>query len=165
MPGLSSLSETGHMEIAAVPEGPVDVPLAVARLAGGDEPVPVWRNTLGGLTFRLGAGDGIRFVKWMPHGVPSLAGEVERLNWARSFTEVPRVLESGDDDDGSWMLTVGLPGHSAVDPRFTSDDRAPVWRLAPSAQDSDGCTTASRWTHVPTGGRRRRASPAPAKRA
>jgi kanamycin kinase len=123
MPGLSSLSETGHMEIAAVPEGPVDVPLAVARLAGGDEPVPVWRNTLGGLTFRLGAGDGIRFVKWMPHGVPSLAGEVERLNWARSFTEVPRVLESGDDDDGSWMLTVGLPGHSAVDPRFTSDDR------------------------------------------
>jgi kanamycin kinase len=124
MPGPSSLSKTEGMEIAAVPTGPVEVPAAVVRLSGGDEPVPVWRNTLGGLTFRLGEGAEARFAKWMPPGTPSLIGEAERLNWARPFIEVPRVLDAGSDDDGSWMLTAGIPGHSAVDPRFTSDDRA-----------------------------------------
>lgn len=108
------------MEIAAVPEGPVEVPPAVARLAAGDVPVAVWRNTVGGLTFRLGAGDAIRFAKWMPPGTPSLQAEADRLFWASSFIEVPRVIDFGADDDGSWMLTAGIPAHSAVDARFTS---------------------------------------------
>jgi kanamycin kinase len=112
------------MLIAAVPEGPIEVPSIVTKHAGGDTPVAVWRNTRGGLTFRLGDGDRARFIKWMPGGAPVLAPEVVRLAWAAPFIEVPRVLASGSDDDGSWMLTAGIPGHSAVDARFASDPEA-----------------------------------------
>lgn len=109
------------MEIAAVPDGPVEVPSIVSLHAAGDTPVPVWRNTRGGLTFRLGEGVGARFIKWMPEGESSLEGEAERLAWASAFIVVPRVIEAGSGDGGSWMLTAGLPGHGAVDARFGSD--------------------------------------------
>lgn len=116
--------QTRVVEIAAVPTGPVTVPAIVEHLSGGDSITPVWRNTLGGLTFRLSSGASGRFVKWMPMGTPGVDAEVARLGWAGSFVRVPRVMDSGDDSTGSWMLTAGIPGHSAVDPRFTSDDRA-----------------------------------------
>lgn len=58
--------------LAQIPTAPVAVPDAVRELAAGDEVVPVWRNELGGLTFRLtGSGDG-RYVKWVPAGTPEL---------------------------------------------------------------------------------------------
>jgi kanamycin kinase len=110
------------MIVAAVPQGPVEVPAVVERLAGHDEPVPVWRNTLGGLTFRLGPPDAARFVKWSPPGAPSLEREAARLTWASSYVRVPRVLDAGVDGTGSWMLTAGIPGRSAVDARFASSD-------------------------------------------
>jgi kanamycin kinase len=110
--------------IAMVPDGPVEAPRVVGELAGVDTPVPVWRNTRGGLTFRLGSGGHARFIKWMPPGTPSLGGEAERLEWSRPFIEVPRVLDYGEDDAGSWMLTAGIPAHSAVDARFTSSRAA-----------------------------------------
>ena len=50
------------MLIAAVPEGPIEVPSIVTKHAGGDTPVAVWRNTRGGLTFRLGDGAGLRRI-------------------------------------------------------------------------------------------------------
>jgi hypothetical protein len=43
------------MIIAAVPDGPVEVPRVVVDRAGFDTPIPVWRNLRGGLTFRLGS--------------------------------------------------------------------------------------------------------------
>ncbi|WP_374946432.1 hypothetical protein [Agreia sp.] len=43
------------MKLEAVPDGPVEIPEIVAALAGDDIPVPVWQNTLAGLTFRLGS--------------------------------------------------------------------------------------------------------------
>jgi len=116
--------QTRVMEIAAVPSGPVPVPAIVEHLAGGDTITPVWRNTLGGLTFRLSSGASGRFVKWMPTGTPTVDAEVARLGWAGSFVRVPRVVDSGDDSTGSWMLTAPLPGVSAVDARFVTNDAA-----------------------------------------
>ncbi|KQP54856.1 aminoglycoside phosphotransferase [Agreia sp. Leaf283] len=116
--------QTRVVEIAAVPTGPVPVPAIVERLAGGDSITPVWRNTLGGLTFRLSSGASARFVKWMPTGTPRVDAEVARLGWAGPFARVPRVMDSGDDSTGSWMLTAALPGDSAVDTRFVSNDAA-----------------------------------------
>jgi phosphotransferase family enzyme len=82
----------------------------------------VWRNEVGGLTFRLGDGAGRRFVKWQPAGRGvDLAGEAERLAWAGRFTPVPAVLGRGDDKHGSWLLTAGLPGENAVGPRWLAD--------------------------------------------
>ena len=90
-------------------------------VAAGARVVPVWRNLLGGTTWRLDggpAGAGVRYLRWSPPGAgPDLDGEVARLRWAAAWTPVPRVLDAGHAADGSaWLLTEGLPGRSAVDP-------------------------------------------------
>ncbi|WP_402468897.1 phosphotransferase [Isoptericola aurantiacus] len=118
--------------LACVPEGPVAVPDAVRRLAGDDAVTPVWRNVLGGLTFRISgpaAGSGQeaeRFVKWVTAGTSGLDldGEAERLAWAGAYVTVPTVLERGRDATGTWLATRALPGRSAVDP---------VWVARPAA--------------------------------
>ncbi|MEV4093054.1 aminoglycoside 3'-phosphotransferase [Streptosporangium saharense] len=105
-------------EIDEIPTGPVPVPDVVARLAGDDDITPVWRNELGGLTFRLDDGrGGVRYAKWIATGTPEidLLAEAERLTWARRWVNVPPVLEQGSDADGSWLVTTALPGRSAVD--------------------------------------------------
>jgi kanamycin kinase len=113
--------------IAGPPSEPVTVPAAVTAVADGAHPVPVWRNQLGGLTWQLGEGAQRRFVKWAPAGSGlSLAREAERLRWATRFTPVPVVLGHGGDDEGEWLLTAGLPGSSAVDPRWLADPRSAV---------------------------------------
>ncbi len=123
------MSVVSRPPIASVPAGPVDVPRVVAELAGSDAVTPVWRNEVGGLTFRLdGPGDGAggtRYVKWAATGTPEidLPREAERLTWARQWTTVPRVLAYGSDADGAWLVTAALPGRSAVDPRWTADPR------------------------------------------
>lgn len=107
--------------LAAAPSEPVVVPERVRLLAGDDAVTPVWRNVLGGLTFRLSAADGgRRYVKWVPAGTPELDldAEAERLAWAGRYTPVPRVLDRGADDQGDWLLTADIPGRSAVDPHW-----------------------------------------------
>ena len=91
----------------------------------GDDPVPgvvveravgraaqlVWRNELGGLTFRIDD----EFVKWNPRGNGiDLAREHVRLAWLAGRHPAPRVLEWGEDADGQWLVTAALPGGHAV---------------------------------------------------
>lgn len=104
----------------SIPTGPVELPDVVARLAAGDDVEPVWRNNLGGLTFRLGAD---RYVKWAPAAATELdpTAEAERLAWARRWTVVPEVLGTGRDADGSWLLSAAIPGRSAVDPAWLAE--------------------------------------------
>lgn len=109
----------GRPRLAGPPRAATPVPRAVTSLAAGEPVTPVWRNELGGLTFRLGTS---RYVKWVAHGTPELdlPAEADRLAWAAPFTPVPRVLEQGADDDGRWLVTAALRGRSAVehdDPR------------------------------------------------
>ena len=97
----------------------IDVPGVVTALSGADTPTLVWRNELGGLTFRLDGGNGqARYVKWVATGTPEidLTGEAERLAWAQTWVPVPPVLDCGSDADGAWLLTTAIPGRSAIDP-------------------------------------------------
>ncbi len=99
----------------------------MAALACGTLLAPVWRNQLGGLTWQLGDGPQRRFVKWAPAGSGlHLGREVERLRWAAPFTPVPVVLVHGEDGDGEWLVTAGLPGRSAVDARWLPEPQAAV---------------------------------------
>ncbi len=110
--------------LAGNPTGHVTVPAAITELAGDDRPVPVWRNVLGGLTFRLDGEEGrVRYAKWVATGTPEidLPGEAERLGWARGRVPVPQVLEQGSDTHGSWLVTAGVPGSSAVSPRWVAE--------------------------------------------
>ena len=118
-PGL--VSQADIEEAAANPPSPV---LAVA---GGREFRLVWQN-VDALTFEIGPQPGERcFVKWSP--VTSrldLRGEAARMAWAAAYATVPRVLDSGSDDAGSWIVTTPVPGRSAVDPRWVAEPRTAV---------------------------------------
>jgi len=112
-------------EAAAAP-----LPLVVAALAAGDAVRPVWLNELGGLTCELAGVAGRRFVKWAPAGVwLDLPAEAERMAWAGRFTPVPRVLDQGADETGSWLLTAAAPGETAVSPRWKADPATAVAAL------------------------------------
>ena len=115
------------MLIAAPPEGPFEIPEIVGTLAAGRDVEAVWRNGTGGITFRIGAGPTREFLKWSPQesGV-DLGEEIRRLEWAVRFTPVPRVVSQGSDEHGSWFVTAGLPGLSAVDVRWKQDPATAV---------------------------------------
>lgn len=97
----------------------------VRAIAGGRPVRAVWRNELGGLTFRIGSERFAQFVKFSPGGLP-LAPEVERMRWAGRYAAVPRVLDHGSDSAGEWMVTAGLPGLSAVDDRWIGQPETAV---------------------------------------
>ncbi|CAN5679824.1 aminoglycoside 3'-phosphotransferase [soil metagenome] len=91
--------------------GEDSVPDVVRELAAGRPPELVWRNDLGGLTFRIDD----RFVKWNPHttGV-DLDRERVRLDWIAGRFPAPRVVTFGSDQAAQWMVTNALPGDCAV---------------------------------------------------
>jgi len=102
--------------VSAIPTGPVPVPVAVRRLAGSRSITPVWRNELGGLTFRLGEGTEAQYVKWLAIGTSEidLQAEAERLTWARLWITVPSVIDQGDDVAGHRSRARPLGCRSAV---------------------------------------------------
>lgn len=108
--------------LAGEPAANVAVPPPVQAVAAGRRVRPVWENELGGLTFEVGGRLDRCFVKWAPRDSGlDLAAEAVRLRWAGVFTVVPRVLALDGDDAGSWMVTAGLPGESAVSERWRAD--------------------------------------------
>jgi kanamycin kinase len=99
-----------HLSRLPTLDGPA-VPGIVRELAGDREPELVWRNELGGLTFRL---DG-RFLKWSPttSGI-DLERELVRLQWISARHPAPKPLDYGADANGQWLLTEAIPGGTAV---------------------------------------------------
>jgi kanamycin kinase len=117
-------SGCGRLEsvIAGPPLRAVQVPGAVQKLAAGRPVRAVWQNELGGLTFQIGTGPERWFVKWVPAGSDiDLSREAERLAWTARWTPVPRLLDQGADRDGSWIISAGLDGESAVSARWIAE--------------------------------------------
>lgn len=113
--------------VAGPPRSDVAVPARVTALAAGRPVRAVWENEMGGLTFEVGTDPDRCFVKWAPPGSGSdLADEAVRLSWAVAFTPVPRVLDQGADDEGSWLVTAALTGQSAVADRWKAEPRTAV---------------------------------------
>jgi kanamycin kinase len=98
------------------PDGPMPIPDVVTLQADGRTVAPVWVNELGGVTFSICAG--AEYVKTYPAAHAALlTAESVRLRWAGLFISAPRVLDEGP----GWLHTAGLPGRSAVDPRWRTD--------------------------------------------
>ncbi|TLP97430.1 aminoglycoside 3'-phosphotransferase [Nesterenkonia salmonea] len=118
--------------------GFTQTPQKVLEIANGDAVEPVWRNELGGLTFRLQGSGSTRFVKWQPHsGVHparrqdvDLTAEAEKLSWAGHFIRVPRVEDQGENDDAAWLVTEGIDGESAHARRWRADPETAVVAIA-----------------------------------
>jgi kanamycin kinase len=87
----------------------------------------VWSNQLGGATFRVGpASSGAEFIKVANAKTSDFADEAGRLRWAAPFVTVPVVLDFGVDGDWAWLRTRGLPGLSAVHPRWLAAPQVAV---------------------------------------
>jgi kanamycin kinase len=91
--------------------GDEPIPRIVLELAAGRPADLVWRNELGGLTFRIGD----TFVKWNPPqtGV-DLERERRRLEWLSGRHPAPRVIATGADAEAQWLVTTAVCGDSAV---------------------------------------------------
>jgi aminoglycoside phosphotransferase len=115
------------LSLAGPPRTRMDLPAVVVLVAGGDRLRCVWQNEAGGLTFELSSAARRRFLKWAPAGSGiDLKGEAARLAWALRFATVPRCIDSGEDQTGTWMLTEPVLGDSAVSDRWRRDLRAAV---------------------------------------
>ena len=83
----------------------------VLRITAGCPAELVWRNELGGLTFRIDETS----AKWNPRrtGV-DLGLERSRLEWLAGRHPAPRVASYGADAEAQWLVTAAVPGGSAV---------------------------------------------------
>lgn len=107
-----------------IPAADLEVPDRVRLLARGAALTPVWRNAIGGLTFRTSDD---RYIKLGPqHTETSMADEAVRLAWAAAYTPVPEVLAIGQHDTEEWLVTRAIPGESAVHPRRVADPATAV---------------------------------------
>jgi kanamycin kinase len=94
-------------------DGPI--PQVVLGLAAGRPAELVWRNELGGLTFRVER----TFVKWNPRATGiDLRRERTRLEWLAGRHPAPRVHSYGEDADAQWLVTTAVPGECAVGERW-----------------------------------------------
>jgi len=111
--------------------GPFDCeapPPALAALGAGL--TPVWRNELGGVTFRGRIGAECIFVKWALTGVGlDLAAERDRMLWAIAYTPVPVVLDYQETPDGEFLVTRAIEAASAVSARWIADPAGAVRAL------------------------------------
>ena len=138
-PTRATIAGVSRESEAERPESQTVAPQAVLALAAGDPIETVWRNQLGGLTFRVGAGTGRdRYVKWVAQGTPEidLPGEADRLMWLAGRAAVPTLLTHGADDEGAWLVTAAMSATSAIE-RHGSGDR----RRRRSAPAFVCCTT------------------------
>jgi aminoglycoside phosphotransferase len=74
-------------------------------------------------TWRLVHPDGrVRFAK-IDTGrcFPTLAAEAERMVWAAAYLPVPAVVALEEVDGATVLITEGLAGHDATDPRWRDD--------------------------------------------
>lgn len=157
-----------HDVTADVPGDDVVVPDVVRKLAGDAGVEPVWRNELGGLTFRLrGFSTGVpdRFAKWQPlEGLTDgqlvdvdLEAEAERLLWASGRVPVPAVVEYGHDRQAAWLVTEALDGIAAYDPRWRGTPEVAVRAIAEGlrtlheAASVDECPFIDSWPSGPDG--------------
>ncbi len=113
------------------PTSPPAVPEVVRRFAAARPVLAVWANELGGITFRVGSGNSAtEFIKVAPASgggdVCDFADEARRLRWAGGYVAVPQVLGVGLDGDSAWLRTRGLPGLSAVHPRWLASPAVAV---------------------------------------
>lgn len=113
--------------LAGPPEKSTLVPNSVMKYAAGRLVNVVWLNELGGLTLRVGDVDKFVFIKWAPmNSGLDLNAERIRLTWALSYTPVPKVIDFGEDGEGSWLVTQGMDAENAVSDKWKQEPAAAV---------------------------------------
>jgi len=105
--------------LASLPGRDLPIPTEMQHAAGGSVTL-VWQNEVGGLTGRVD-GRSARYIKWnrLDSG-ESLAAEAQRLRWLAGRHPAPEVIDYVVTGEVELLVTVALPGRSAVDPLWLS---------------------------------------------
>lgn len=105
------------------------MPDAVREIAAGREIVAIWVNDLGGLTYRIGDDE---VVKWFrgEHWEIDLPAEAGRMRWVAPYLPVPEVIGVGSRGDEQWLRTRAIPAESAVHPSNLADPARTVAAVA-----------------------------------
>jgi aminoglycoside phosphotransferase len=103
--------------------GDTPIPPRVVEVASGRPVRIVWANEVGGITCEVGRGVERVYVKWYPSSELDLLVEAQKLSWAAQFFSVPIVIDTGRDNDGSWMTTLPIPGENAVTTRWKANPK------------------------------------------
>lgn len=110
--------------LAGPPEIPVVIPESIEAFINGRPFEVVWRNELGGLTFRIDDSTSGLYVKWLPIGSGvDVAVEIAKLQWASAYTPVPTFIDRGSDTEGSWIVTKSIDADNAVAARWKQDPK------------------------------------------
>ncbi|ETF01584.1 aminoglycoside phosphotransferase [Advenella kashmirensis W13003] len=121
-----------------VPDDIVNIPDSVLDIAGTNRVELVWRNELGGLTFRFHGKEGTRYIKWQSSAELSpaeyedvnLITESEKLRWAGQYVAVPRVIDCGKQNGAVWLVTEAIDAIPAVDQRWRDQAEVAVRAIA-----------------------------------
>lgn len=83
------------------------------------------------MTYRVTDAERDLYVKWAPKtSAIDLAGEARRLGWLAGRTPVPHVVDTGDDDEGSWLVTTALAGTNAIAPQWAAQPNIAIRAIA-----------------------------------
>lgn len=103
----------GNAITPQLPEVPPDLLLS---LAGGRPVEGVWRNEIGGSTWRVGTGAATTYIKVGPrHPEFDPLRDAARYEWLAAYVPVPRPLSVGEQGEWAWFETSPLPGWMTVD--------------------------------------------------
>jgi len=126
--------------------GDTAMPRIAVELSGDAAPELVWRNELGGLTFRIAD----RYLKWNPRSTGiDLERERRRLDWISARHPAPRVVDYGVDGDAEWLLTEAVPGEMAVGDKWRARRSEAIQALATGLRAIHALPTGdfpARWT-------------------
>lgn len=108
----------------SIPADPGTVPELVTHLAAGRPLQCVWRNQIGGTTWRIGtrSADDEHVKVGPPHPEFDPAGDAERMAWAARWLPVPNVLGHGAHAGLLFLHTRALAGTNAIE--LTDDPHA-----------------------------------------
>jgi len=120
-PEMDDVASLGRLQTGPSPRG-ISIPEFVKRYVGSGVIEPVWMNSLGGLTFRVTDKNKNLFIKWAPID-SGLDLELERakMEWAIAYTPVPKVVESGRDSAGAWLISEAIKAESAVSEKWKTE--------------------------------------------
>lgn len=105
------------------------MPPIVREIADGRRITAIWVNDLGGVTYRLGDDE---VIKWFrgEHWEIDLPAEAGRLRWVSAYLPVPEVIDVGSNGTDHWLRTRAIPAESAAHPSNATDPARTVPAVA-----------------------------------
>jgi kanamycin kinase len=118
------------------PSGALPIPAAIFDQHSNWVFTPVSVHAGNSATYRLSRDGDLRFLKIVRKGwFPSAEAEAKRTIWAHDYVPVPEILEFGESDETTWLISSAIAGEDATSEQFRSDLPGLVQRLGAALRE------------------------------